>query len=122
MKFKDFDSRTDKYIERAIRDSFKHSSLYQEFILSKVCEEKGGRGGKRWRCNECAKLLAGSKEFDVDHVEPVTPMGEARVNMDIWKFYSRTFCSYENLQILCKHCHKTKSGKENAKRWTELMR
>lgn len=50
---------------------------------------------------------------DVDHVEPVVPV----TGWDSWdSFMERLFCEEDNLQALCKSCHKVKTMAEAKKR------
>ena len=63
-----------------------------------------------YECNIC-KIRVGPKAIDVDHIEPVIDPITGFQNYDI--FIERLFCGPENLQVLCKPCHKLKSKEEN---------
>ena len=55
-------------------------------------------------CNHCGKS---SGRWDVDHIKPlVEQRGVSEHNID-WSYYAM-----ENLQTLCKKCHKAKSKSE----------
>jgi 5-methylcytosine-specific restriction endonuclease McrA len=55
-------------------------------------------------CNHCGKS---SGRWDVDHIKPlVEQKGVSEDNID-WTYYAM-----ENLQTLCKKCHKAKSKSE----------
>ena len=71
--------------------------------------DHGVRGGAKYRCAECAKSF-GSKEVQVDHIQPVVPLD--REIKDWNEYMSRLFCSSDNLQVLCKPCHKDKCNEE----------
>ena len=58
--------------------------------------------GKRqqWRCAHCAQPVAITRyriTFDIDHVKPIHRGGVSAA---------------ENLQLLCRYCHRVKSGRE----------
>ncbi len=66
-------------------------------------------------CVECKKDFA-SKDVQVDHTDPIVPIGTLSKDMTWDEVVGRTFCNISNLQILCKACHKEKSKEENAER------
>lgn len=51
-----------------------------------------------WRCQECGAC----RRFEIDHVVPWSRGGD---------FWDRS-----NLRVLCKGCHFSKTGKENAQK------
>ena len=65
---------------------------------------------------ECAlcKEEFGVKHIQVDHRNPVVDPYTGFTGWD--NFIKRLFVDAEDLQILCKPCHKTKTAKENASR------
>ena len=78
-------------------------------------------------CASCGKLFA-MGDTQCDHIEPIIPLTGWPLAPDS-KLYDlepqakdmnvlvyRTFVSADKLQILCKPCHKIKSGAENAER------
>ena len=68
---------------------------------------------QQFKCRECAELF-GTKEVQVDHIDPVVSVERGFTD---WNDYiDRLFCSVDNLQVLCKPCHKVKSKIENATR------
>lgn len=74
-------------------------------------DEKGPRGGARYKCSVCNESF-GQREVNVDHIEPIVPIGIASKDMSWDEIVSRTFCSEENLQVICTECHKLKSKQE----------
>jgi len=60
----------------------------------------------KYLCSGC-KSKFGSKEVQVDHIDPVGECADWNVYID------RLFCAKENLQILCKTCHKEKTRNES---------
>jgi len=75
---------------------------------------RAARVGKHGRadiyaCNICEKEIMRS-EAQVDHKIPVTPL----VGWDDWNgFIDRMFCPIEDLQVVCRECHKVKTLHEN---------
>lgn len=64
-----------------------------------------------FKCAECTGQF-GSKEIQVDHIEPIGPQPPAQS----WDVYlDRKFCPVTNLQVLCVACHKKKT-KEDVKK------
>lgn len=48
----------------------------------------------------------------MDHIDPVVPIGEKAFDMSLDVIASRLWCDKDNLQVLCKPCHKKKSADE----------
>lgn len=66
---------------------------------------KTKRTAKLYLCAQC-KEENSSKDVQVDHVEPIGPT-------KTWdEFIERLFCEKDNLQVLCKPCHKKKTKEE----------
>lgn len=51
-------------------------------------------------------------EVQVDHIDPVIPYGKTIQDMSYDEIVDRIFCRLDNLQVLCKECHKKKTKKE----------
>lgn len=64
-----------------------------------------------YKCSKCKKWYA-NKEVTVDHI---VPCGSLTCSEDLPKFVETLFCEKDNLQVLCKSCHDTKTAKERAK-------
>lgn len=65
-----------------------------------------GRVAQHFRCATC-QLDFPQKECQVDHIVPI---GTEKT----WdQFIEGLFCEKDNLQVLCKTCHKNKSLKES---------
>lgn len=109
------DRKTLTLIESAIRKSFKTSIEYKVFLHSKMVASLGPRGGRRWSCASCKKLID-ENNIKVDHIEPVVPVHKNRVSMNLRELYERTYCSVDNLQIMCAACHNIKSAGEAKQR------
>ena len=65
-----------------------------------------------YQCNVCKEWFRGD-EVQVDHKKPA---GSLRDYKDLPLFVENLFCEPDNLQVLCKPCHKTKTNKERKKR------
>lgn len=75
--------------------------------------EATGRKAKLYFCNHCAKLFT-AKHIQIDHITPVV---DPVVGFTTWDDYiSRLFCEIENLQALCRACHKEKTKHERSTR------
>lgn len=98
---------------------------------------KSGKPGKRnrvrFRCAMCGGLFS-SKNVQVDHIEPATPLGRTIAEMSWDEVVEGIFCGVENLQVLCStpksknnglpSCHAKKSAEENwiRKRLVEIKK
>lgn len=66
----------------------------------------------RWVCANCRENFL-RNEIDIDHIEPCIPLDRSASSMSLKEIYNRTFTSVNNLQILCKPCHKIKNSQES---------
>lgn len=82
-----------------------------EAKTEKKVNEKTGRLAQHYLCAMCQEEFT-SKDIEVDHVTPVV---DPVHGFKDWNTYiPRLFCGKDNLQVLCKPCHKRKSKEENA--------
>lgn len=79
----------------------------------KKVNEKTGRVAQHYRCAKCKQEFT-SKDMEVDHIKPVVSPTKGFVSWD--SFIENLFCEADNLQAICKPCHKEKSKKETQKR------
>ena len=108
------DRLTRNAINRAIRNTFRQSETYAKVKELAYSKEKGVRGGKRWDCANCKKSSA---KVEVDHIDPVVPLGLNSYELSIQEYYNRVHCCPDNnLQVLCVDCQKEKSKIENTER------
>ena len=75
----------------------------------------GPRGGKMFVCDSCHNAFP-QKEVNVDHIEPVIPIGLSMSDLPFDIILKRMWCEEHNLQVLCKTCHDSKTAVENAMR------
>jgi 5-methylcytosine-specific restriction endonuclease McrA len=99
----DFDKRLKQFIVWTLRKaSYRWAPRYKALKNAQV-------GKDAYTCKECEKVFT-RKGVQVDHIKPVVDPVLGFVTWDI--YISRLFCSSEGYQILCKPCHKEKTGKE----------
>lgn len=78
----------------------------------KRINEKSGRLAQHYRCAACQDEFT-SKDIEVDHIKPVVP----ETGFESWdSVITNMFCDEDNLQVLCKPCHKAKSKLETQQR------
>jgi len=83
--------------------------VLNEAKTEKAINAKSGRLAQHYRCNGCGKEFP-AKDVQVDHI---TPIGYDK-SWDDW--INGLFCERENLQVLCKPCHKEKTQLEKKKK------
>ncbi len=75
-----------------------------------ITTQKARRGRGAYECASCKNVFSNSA-INIDHREPVVDVHKGYQNLD--EFATRLFCDDNNLQILCKDCHLTKTLEEN---------
>ena len=66
------------------------------------------------RCEQCGEL---TKKLDVDHKDPIIPIGMSYSDMTLDEIYNRLNCDINNLWGLCKDtCHHNKTMGERLER------
>jgi 5-methylcytosine-specific restriction endonuclease McrA len=74
--------------------------------LGKRKNKSTGREAMHFECANCKKAFP-EKQIQVDHIKPIG-------TCDTWdEFVERLFCEVDNLQVLCKPCHKKKTKIDN---------
>ena len=105
-------------IKGAIRRLFSRSPLCREILASAVHKtKKGPRGGKQYVC-ACCKAAFPATQVQVDHIVPVMRHDETIQDLDYNTVVMRIFCDEENLQVLCKECHRHKTTRERKRKTT----
>ena len=90
----------------------KYKSLKEAFVGKKV-NAKTGKIAMHYKCVTCDGIFVAA-DVQVDHVLPVVDPKVGFVSWDM--FIDRIFCEIENLQVMCKPCHKVKTELEKAER------
>ena len=111
------DGRYRSFVTSCLRGGFrrwppKYAALKAAFA-GRLTNKKTGREAAHYKCNKCNELFP-QKEVQVDHIKPVVDPKKGFVSWDV--FIERLFCEVDNLQVMCKACHKEKSAKEKVKR------
>jgi len=74
---------------------------------------KTNREGKHYLCALCQGEFP-AKEVQIDHISPVVDPEKGFISWDV--FIERLYCDADNMQTVCKPCHKIKSKKESSGR------
>jgi hypothetical protein len=53
-----------------------------------------------------------SKSLQMDHLKPIVPYDSSTKEMSLDELLPRIYCHEDNLQYICKSCHKEKTSKE----------
>jgi len=89
----------------------KYEKLNEAYVGQRL-NTKTNREGKHYLCAICEGEFP-AKEVEIDHKNPVIPPE----GFSTWDDYIlRLFCSKDNLQVVCKSCHKIKSYNEGQER------
>ena len=74
----------------------------------------------QYKCECCGEIVGPTRKdgrrrvhnIFVDHIDPIV---DPAVGFEGWdKYIERMFCEADNLQLICKDCHDTKSAEERA--------
>lgn len=111
------DARFRSFVTSALRAASrrwppKYTALKAAFVGKKV-NAKTGKMAMHYKCASCKKHFV-AVDVQVDHIEPVVDPIKGFQTWDI--FINRIFCEIENLQVLCKGCHKIKTEQEKEER------
>jgi len=112
-KVKEF-NRTSWLISQLRRIFLKYPPVFQKVNSLKqtyyITSKKGLQLKRvKWNCQICDKEIT-NKEMRRDHVHPVVDPVEGF--KDIGTFIDRLFCDPDNIQVICKTCHDSKSEEE----------
>ena len=111
------DARFRSFVTSALRAASrrwppKNKALKEAFVGRKE-NKKTGKLAMHYKCAKCKKHFVAA-DVQVDHIHPVVDPKVGFIGWD--SFIDRIFCEIENLQVLCKPCHKVKTEKEKAER------
>jgi 5-methylcytosine-specific restriction endonuclease McrA len=111
------DARFRSFVTSALRAASrrwppKYKALKEAFVGRKE-NKKTGKLAMHYKCAKCKKQFVAA-DVQVDHVLPVV---DPKVGFVSWDdFINRIFCEIENLQVMCKPCHKVKTEEEKLER------
>ena len=111
------DARFRSFVTSALRAASrrwppKFKALKEAFVGRKT-NKKTGKLAMHYKCAKCKKHFVAT-DVQVDHVLPVVDPKVGFVSWDL--FIDRIFCEIENLQVMCKPCHKVKTEEEKLER------
>ncbi len=111
------DARFRSFVTSALRAASrrwppKYKALKEAFVGRKE-NKKTGKLAMHYKCAKCKKHFV-AVDVQVDHIHPVVDPKVGFIGWD--SFIDRIFCEIENLQVLCKPCHKVKTEEEKAER------
>jgi 5-methylcytosine-specific restriction endonuclease McrA len=111
------DARFRSFVTSALRAAsrrwpVKYKALKAAFAGRQV-NAKTGKLAMHYKCAKCKKLFVAA-DVQVDHVQPVVDPKKGFVGWDV--YIDRMFCEIENLQVMCKPCHKIKTDQEKLER------
>lgn len=111
------DARFRSFVTSALRAASrrwppKFKALKEAFVGRKT-NKKTGKLAMHYKCAKCKKHFVAA-DVQVDHVLPVVDPKVGFIGWD--SFIDRIFCEIENLQVLCKPCHKVKTEEEKSER------
>lgn len=95
----------------------KWQALKESYVDTRI--GKSGRKAKHYKCAGCLNSFPASL-VEIDHVIPVVDPKRGFRNWD--EYIDRLFCSVDNLQVLCKPCHKMKTSSEKATRSSKTLK
>lgn len=103
------EARFESFVRSTLRSGSRRWPPKWEVLKEAFSKEginpKTKRKAKLYLCAACGEENS-SKDVQVDHIEAIGPC-------DTWdEFIERLFCEKDNLQVLCKPCHKEKTKKE----------
>lgn len=108
------EARYFSFMRSALRGAWSRYPVKHQFMKSKQLPYSGSDKRTRfeYECSECKQRFVG-KDVQVDHK---VPAGSLNKYEDLPSFAERLFCEADNLQIMCKPCHKVKTQEERKKK------
>ena len=82
-------------------------------MVGKKINKRTDRLAEHYLCANCGDFFV-ANDVQVDHIDPVVSPSDGF--QDWWTFINRLYCEAENLQVLCKPCHKEKTNRERKER------
>ena len=111
------DSKFKSFITSALRAASrrwppKYKALKQAFVGRKV-NVKTNKLAMHYQCITCEGEFVAT-DVQIDHIHPVVDPKKGFISWDV--YIDRMFCEIENLQVMCKKCHKVKTNQEKFER------
>lgn len=106
-------------VKGALRRLFGRSEIRRNVIekaIIKGYSDPKRKAVKFWvKCETCGKMEAKSN-VQIDHREPLIPIDSSLEEMTWDQVVDRLWCDEDNLAIICKPCHRSKSSAEMKER------
>ncbi len=108
------ESRYWTFIRSALRQAWSKYPVKYQVLNNNRRPFIGADKRTKWeyQCAECKQWFK-AKEVQVDHIKSA---GSLKSYEDLPDFVRRLFCEADNLQVMCKPCHKTKTQEERKRR------
>lgn len=81
--------------------------------VGKKTNKRTGRQAEHFKCAECKEFFI-ARDVQIDHKDPVVDVYAGFIDWDT--YIDRLYCEANNLQVLCKPCHKAKTAQERKER------
>ena len=82
-------------------------------MVGRKVNKRTGRLAEHYLCASCGNFFV-ARDVQVDHIDPVVSPEEGF--QDWWTYFNRLYCEADNLQVLCKQCHREKTNAERKER------
>lgn len=118
MNNKNVSNKDRNLIKGAIRRVFSRSEFRRQVVDAYRVEHSDPKHPrvKKWSiCAECKKHTP-SYKIEVDHIDPIVPINTTLEAMSWDTVVDRVFCDANNLNPICKECHKIKTKQERKER------
>lgn len=103
------EGRYRSFITSCLRAGFRRwppkFDVLKSALVGRRLNKKSGREANHYLCAECGETFPQSN-VQVDHIKPIGDWSDWGVAIEA------LFCEAENLQVLCKTCHKKKTKEE----------
>jgi len=111
------EARYRSFITSALRAAFRRwppkFDVLKSAFIDKRINKKTGKLASHYRCAKCRKAFPATG-VQVDHTKPVVNTRDGFVTWDT--FINNLYCEEDNLQVMCKACHKLKTAEERKER------
>ena len=110
------EARYNSFVKGALRSASQRwppkYTVLNEACIGQQINPTSGRLAKFYTCNACKEVFP-AKLVEVNHIIPVVPI----TGFDNWDgIIKRMFCEKDNLEVVCKVCHKLITKQENLER------
>jgi hypothetical protein len=111
------EGRIRSFITSVLRGGFRRWPAKYECLkdaaVGKQTNKNTGRLAEHYQCNKCKKHFT-QKEIQINHIDSVISTEHGFVGWDV--FIQRLYCDKNNLEVVCKPCHKLITQEENEER------